>query len=712
MSLRKKIVAMCVGNVILVTLIVGGIMTVQMNRLTDHAVQANNEFSNIAGEMSASSMTAQIRQRMQDLTDSNARLADARFEELENQVSLLADLSQQVFSHPDQYSAREIPLPDASNDGELSVQFLHSASVTDLDDPDVAERMGLLGNLADTLYEVNTHFENMASDYVAVEPGLLIQADYISGSKFDADGQILPYEADTRPWYQGAKETGSTYFTPVSRDAHTDGTGIMCGVPIYVDDQFIGVAGAGMYLSNIEQMVADIRLGSEGYACIINQDGQVIFSPKEEGELRVDTDTQADLRRADNAALSSVVHSVLSGTSGITTLEMDGARYYIAYAPMSTVGWGFLTVLGEEEILAPTNKLLNQMGVSAQQSIDTMKHTVSVSLVTLEVTVVFFCLLAALLAFALSTHIVKPIRLLTDRVSSLDGDNLDFTWEIKNKNSQDETTVLAGAFLDMTQKMKEYIANITEITAEKERIGAELNVATKIQADMLPKIFPAFPGRTEFDVYAQMDPAKEVGGDFYDYFMIDDDHLAIVIADVSSKGVPAALFMVIAKTLIKNHALNQESLGDVFYKVNNQLCEGNEEGMFVTAWMGVLTVSTGSFEYVNAGHNPQLLMNNEQYDWIHAKPGFVLAGMEGIPYVSDTIQLQHGARIFLYTDGVTEAQNPAHELFGEERLLQSLGRYGRLPLQQMLESVRGDIDAFAGEAEQFDDITMLAFEFK
>ena len=712
MSLRKKIVAMCVGNVILVTLVVGGIMTVQMNRLTDHAIQANNEYSNIAGDMSASSMTAQMRQRMKDLTDSNAKLADAKFEELENQVNLLADLTQQVFSHPDQYSGREIPLPDASNDGELSVQFLHSASVTDLNDPDVAERIGLLGNLSDTLYEVNAHFENMASDYVAVEPGLLIQTDYISGSKFDADGQILPYEADTRPWYEGAKETGATYFTPVSRDAHTDGTGIMCGVPVYVDDTFIGVAGAGMYLSNIEQMVADIRLGSEGYACIVNQDGQVIFSPKEEGELMVGTDAQPDLRQADNAALSSVVHSVLSGTSGITTLEMDGAKYYIAYAPMSTVGWGFLTVLGEEEILAPTNKLLKQMGVSAQQSIDTMEHTVNVSLVTLEVTVVFFCLMVALLAFVLSSHIVKPIRLLTDSVSRLDGDNLDFTWEIKNKDSRDETTVLAGAFLDMTQKMKEYIANITEITAEKERIGAELNVATKIQADMLPKIFPAFPGQTEFDVYAQMDPAKEVGGDFYDFFMIDDDHLAIVIADVSSKGVPAALFMVIAKTLIKNHAMNQESLGDVFYKVNNQLCEGNEEGMFVTAWMGVLTISTGSFEYVNAGHNPQLLMNNEQYDWIHAKPGFVLAGMDGIPYVSDTIQLKHGARIFLYTDGVTEAQNPAHELFGEERLLQSLGRYGKMPLQQMLEAVRGDIDAFAGEAEQFDDITMLAFEFK
>lgn len=424
----------------------------------------------------------------------------------------------------------------------------------------------------------------------------------------------------------------------------------------------------------------------------------------------VSTDTETDLRFTDNIALGGIVRSALAGSSGITKLEMDGENYYIAYAPMTTVGWGFLTVLGEEEVLTPTNELLAQMDVSAKQSVDSMEYTIHVSLITLEITLVIFCLLVALAAFLLSSHIVKPIQLLTDSVSKYDGENWDFQWEFKNK--MDETAILAGAFLEMTEKMKEYIANITEITAEKERIGAELNVATKIQADMLPKIFPAFPGRSEFDVYAQMDPAKEVGGDFYDFFMIDDDHLAIVIADVSSKGVPAALFMVIAKTLIKNHTLNQESLDDVFYKVNNQLCEGNEEGMFVTSWMGVLTVSTGSFEYVNAGHNPQLLMNNENYEWIHAKPGFVLAGMEGIPYASETLQLQHGARIFLYTDGVTEAQNTEHELFGEDRLLESLGRNGRLPLPQMLTAVRSDIDTFVGEAEQFDDITMLVFEYK
>lgn len=709
MSLRKKIMAICVGNILLVALTIGLFMMFQMNVLTEDVVQSNHEFASVAGEMSAESMTGQIRKRMLELTNSNAELANAKFEQLESQVVMLANLAQQVYENPGNYSFRETALPDAKNDGELAVQFLHSASVTDLTDPKMQEQIGLLGNLQDALYEVNNNSQNMASDYIAVEPGIMIQADYISGSKFDEDGQILPYEADTRPWYQGAKEKGKPFFTPVTRDVHTGETAIMCGVPIYVDGAFKGVAGAGMYLTDVEQLVSDIRLGSAGYACIVNQNGQIVFSPKESGTLMVDVDNQTDLRSTDNVSLSGLVRSVLAGSSGITTLEMDGEQYYIAYAPMDKVGWGFLTVLGEDEILEPTNNLLAEMGVRSQNTIDSMEHTLWISRISLIGALIFFCAFGAVLAFIFSAHIVKPIRLLTERVSKVDGDNLDFTWELKNK---DETAVLAASFFDMTKKMKQYIQNITEITAEKERIGAELNVATKIQADMLPKIFPAFPDRTEFDVYATMDPAKEVGGDFYDFFLVDDDHLAIVIADVSSKGVPAALFMVIAKTLIKNHAMGLESLGDVFYKVNNQLCEGNDEGMFVTAWMGVLTISTGSFEYVNAGHNPQLLMYEDTYDWIHAQPGFVLAGLEGIPYTSDQLQLKHGSRIFLYTDGVTEAQNTQHELFGEDRLLESLAKNGKLPLEQMLAGVRADIDTFVGEAEQFDDITMLAFEFK
>lgn len=708
MSLRKKIIGLCVGNTILVALTIGIFLIIRMNTLTGDVVESNNTFTELAGEMSSDSMTAQMRKRMMELTGSNASLANAKFEELETQVVLLANMTEKIFEDPDSYGLREVKQPDADNDGRLSVQLLHSEALKNLEEPQISREIGLLANMQDALYEINNNFENMASDYIALEPGIMIQADYISGSKFDEDGQILPYEADTRPWYQGAKESRKPYFTPVSRDAHTSGIGIMCGVPIYVDGEFLGVAGAGMYLSDIEQLVSDIRLGSSGYACIINQSGQVIFSPSESGMLKVDVENQTDLRMTDNLSLSGVVRSVLAGSKGITSLEMDGEKYCIAYAPMNKVGWGFLTVIGEDEVLEPTNNLLRELGLCSEQTVSSMKKSVHVSLMILIMALMIFCLVGAALAFVFSMHIVKPIRLLTDRVSQLDGDNLDFTWELKNN---DETDVLALSFLAMTQKMKEYIKNITEITAEKERIGAELNVATKIQADMLPKIFPPFPDRSEFDVYAQMTPAKEVGGDFYDFFLVDDDHLAIVIADVSSKGVPAALFMVIAKTLIKNHAMSLESLGDVFYKVNNQLCEGNEEGMFVTAWMGVVTLSTGEFEYVNAGHNPQLLMNNDDYDWIHAQPGFVLAGLEGIPYSSEKIKLNHGARVFLYTDGVTEAQNTSEELFGEQRLMESLHRNGHLPLKQMLEAVRADIDNFAGEAEQFDDITMLAFEF-
>ena len=250
-------------------------------------------------------------------------------------------------------------------------------------------------------------------------------------------------------------------------------------------------------------------------------------------------------------------------------------------------------------------------------------------------------------------------------------------------------------------------------SAARQRIETELNVATQIQADMLPRIFPAFPEREEFDVYATMNPAKEVGGDFYDFFLVDDDHLAVVIADVSGKGVPAALFMVIAKTLIKNHAQNQEAPGTVFTQTNEQLCEGNDAGLFVTGWMGVLEISTGKFVYVNAGHNPPLLKRaGGTFEWLKSRPGFVLAGMEGVRYRENTLQLEPGDRLYLYTDGVTEATNSHEELFGDERLQNALNEYMDLPVEQFLPKIKECIDAFVGDADQFDDITMLALDYQ
>ena len=320
--------------------------------------------------------------------------------------------------------------------------------------------------------------------------------------------------------------------------------------------------------------------------------------------------------------------------------------------------------------------------------------------------------------FILRRMVLHPIDLLTQATGDFIQSNEEelaagtATVNVPPIRTGDEVELLADSFRKMEEDMISYIREFMKATAEKERIGAELNVATQIQADMLPRIFPAFPERQEFEVYATMNPAKEVGGDFYDFFLVDDDHLAVVIADVSGKGVPAALFMVIAKTLIKNHAQNRETPGEVFTQTNAQLCEGNDAGLFVTAWMGVLEISTGKFVYVNAGHNPPLLKRaGGQYEWLKSRPGFVLAGMEGIRYRENTLELMPGDTLYLYTDGVTEATSSAQELYGEERLQAALNEASELPVSQLLPRIKNCIDTFVGDAEQFDDITMLGLQY-
>ena len=230
---------------------------------------------------------------------------------------------------------------------------------------------------------------------------------------------------------------------------------------------------------------------------------------------------------------------------------------------------------------------------------------------------------------------------------------------------------------------------------------------------MLPCIFPAFPDRDEIDIYATMTPAKEVGGDFYDFFMVDERHLAIVMADVSGKGVPAALFMVIGKTLIKDHTQLGRDLGEVFTEVNNILCESNDNGMFITAFEGVLDLVTGEFRYVNAGHEmPFIYRKDGKYEAFKIRPGFVLAGMENIKYKEQKIQLNVGDKIFQYTDGVTEATDINDCLYGMDRLNSILNeKCINADPQETLKFVKSDIDTFVGNREQFDDITMLCLEY-
>ncbi|HIU34308.1 MAG TPA: SpoIIE family protein phosphatase [Candidatus Pullichristensenella excrementigallinarum] len=325
--------------------------------------------------------------------------------------------------------------------------------------------------------------------------------------------------------------------------------------------------------------------------------------------------------------------------------------------------------------------------------------------------------LVILLAVAVNRGIISPINRLakaTDQFISEKQEGADSSAISKlSIRTGDEIENLCYSIKHMEQEINDYIVNLTNVTAERERIGAELDVAKNIQSSMLPCIFPPFPQWQEFDIFATMSPAKEVGGDFYDFFLVDDDHLALVIADVSGKGVPAAMFMVIAKTLLKNSAQTGLSPKVVLEKVNNQLCENNDAEMFVTVWLGILEISTGRMVCANAGHEfPILRRADGRFELFKDRHGFVLAGMQDAKYREYEIILGDGDTLFVYTDGVTEATDLHNQLYGTNRLLEALNQCGAENCADLLRGVRADIDRFVGQAPQFDDITMLAIHLR
>ena len=292
-------------------------------------------------------------------------------------------------------------------------------------------------------------------------------------------------------------------------------------------------------------------------------------------------------------------------------------------------------------------------------------------------------------------------------------DSTAVTAELAEVRSRNEIGHLADDVRDMIREIDLHVDNIRSITAEKERIGTELALATRIQASMLPSVFPPFPERREFDVYASMDPAKEVGGDFYDFFLVDEDHLCMVMADVSGKGVPAALFMMASRIILASYAKQGMSPAEIMRSTNETICQNNREEMFVTVWLGILEISTGKLTAANAGHEyPVLMQPGGSCELYKDKHGFVLGGMDGVRYKEYQFTLRPGARLFLYTDGVPEATNAENELFGTERMLAALNEDLSADPQQVLLRVRRAVDGFVGSAEQFDDLTMLCLEYK
>lgn len=324
----------------------------------------------------------------------------------------------------------------------------------------------------------------------------------------------------------------------------------------------------------------------------------------------------------------------------------------------------------------------------------------TIMLVNTFMEILIFAVLFVFVYLVIKKVVVNKIALINRSLSKIASGNLE---ETINVRSNTEFASLSDDINSTVDTLKQYI---DEASA---RIDKELEFAKSIQKSALPGIFPAFPNKTEFDIFASMTPAKEVGGDFYDFYFVGENTLAFLIADVSGKGIPAAMFMMTAKALIKNLAETGIPVEEVFTRANEELCKMNDTGMFVTAWLGEIDLKTGMLSFVNAGHNPPLIKQGKNgFEYLKARSGLVLAGMDGIKYRRKEIQILPGDKIYLYTDGVTEATNSNTELFGEERLLETINNSQATDCNALCKEIKSKVDDFVGDAEQFDDITMLS----
>ncbi|MBO4262145.1 MAG: SpoIIE family protein phosphatase [Clostridia bacterium] len=709
-GIQTKVFNLVVITILLMAAAFVAVIIYQYGQLTGLVRRTNDSQKQSITSISEETMANVLDTNLTQSTRLEAHIAGDVFGDAEKVVKIVADYTGKLFAAPDSFPVREVKLPDLEKDGEVSLQVLTEEGI-DLNDPVISAKLGLIGNLSELMSAVYVD-ANVDSCYCALPEGVMLLVDNHSSSKFDENGDIIPIPITERQWYTGAAETSKLHYTDVTTDIFTGEISIMCSLPVYVDGELVAVIGADMFLNDVSAAVNSLaRKGS--FVCIINHNGHVLFSPQKEGVFRVRTSGEAeDLRKSENGELAAFIKKSLTENTDLCLIEIDGQEYYVVGSPIQNIGWSILSVVPKSIADQPSDFMVARFNDIQGDAVASFANGMKSARLTFFVLIGIVAVIAIGSAVFVSTRIVKPLVAITKRVQSLGGNDLQFKMD-DSFRTRDEIQVLAESFAMLSGKTLEYIDQVEKVTAEKERIGAELSLATRIQADMLPNIYPAFPERDEFDIYATMDPAKEVGGDFYDFFLVDDDHLCIFIADVSGKGVPAALFMMASMIILANNAQMGKSPAQILHDTNLAICANNREEMFVTVWLGILEISTGKLTAANAGHEyPVVKRPDGSFEIFKDKHGFVIGGMNGAKYKEYEIEMQPGSKVFLYTDGVPEATNADKELFGMDRLLDALNAAPDEAPKETLDNVRKAVDGFVREAEQFDDLTMMCLEYK
>ncbi len=718
MNIRKKILGvllLCSLSAIILTSIVAFKSIFDIRKTT---LDTENEIILQAAKNSEQALIKHAKVALEQTAADKANDMDENLGKIKKDVQILSGMMTEIASHPEKYQTREIAEPNKDNAGTVTAQLLFSEDVKDKYDPILRRDIGYAANIQDFLVQNNNNSNVIVSSYIASKDGFTIMADRFSDRKFlNSDERVDFYNAVSRPWYQQAQAANELIFTDIVLDALGGGPCIICATPYYNNGQFAGVVGMGAFLDDLNKIMLNTKVGDVGFGFVINENGQVIISPRKTGELASDIDNPKDLRISENTSLAEAVKEITKGNIGVTQANIDGKECYLAYAPMKNTNWYFTTAIEVDKVIAPAKENHNYIINAAREQIQILDNKIKMTILGMGILVVILLFFIVCIGWKLSNYLTKPILKLSHGVQEITKGNLDNKIDVR---TGDEIESLAISFNAMSTELKAYMKNLQQIVAEKQRIATELNVATSIQKNMLPGIFPPYPDRKEFDIYAVMYPAKEVGGDFYDFYLLDKNHLVMTIADVSDKGIPAAMFMVITKTILKNFAMsmtNPDDFSAVMQCSNRQLCENNEEMMFVTVFMGMLNLKTGQFIYVNAGHNPPLLRYQNdtanEFKFIPVERNCVLGINEDAQFIQQELFLHQGDELFFYTDGVTEATNEQRKIFTAERLQKALNKLDKASsCQDILKSVNKSVKDFVKETPQSDDITMLAIKLK
>ncbi len=680
----------------------------------EHALESSREMGTSAAAFVEEIADEQAKKRFALLAEEKARGISNELWRLQEDATLLAQTMTQILTHRERYLPRELPLG-----GEVPIRskepylFFTPALRASGGIEDVLPEARIAANAADNLSLWAQSYDDghEMTCFYASERGYIISADVVAEGKefveFLDDWYAPSFEPRKRPWYQEIKKTGKPVFTGVY--VGVEGYPCLaCVAPYYDENGFAGMAGISNHIASLYRQIAINTIGSKGVNFILNQKGEVILSSEKEGPLAASASPE-DLRKYGEASLALEAACMTMGLSDVARITMDGREYYLAYAPIPNIGWSLGTLIERNIVVQPARDAKSYLLSRAEEFSAGMRAFFWDNL--MKMAALLLALLAALFFVSrkVAERFVRPILALTAGVREISGGNLDKKLDIR---TGDEIETLADSFNQMTGELQSYIGNLAKTTAEKERIETEISVAARIQAGILPKKFPAQHG---FDLFASMAPAKEVGGDFYDFYFLDEHHLMVTVADVSDKGVPAALFMVAAKTLLKESAMmfgEEERLPEIVARTNDRLAEANDEGMFVTMFTGVLDVRTGEFVYVNAAHNPPLVRQDGEFTFLPIAAGPMLGMMEGMDFPAARLTLSPGDMLFLFTDGVTEAMNEKQALFGKTRLQETLlAQPGEKSAKEILGAVQAAVDAHADGAEPSDDVTMLGLVY-